>query len=373
MNARRRLKVDGLPSRVYARNGSYHWVRNTDEKWIKLCRVDEGQTRMFERLAEEKRKLDVDSDEGTMSRLAAIYMEKHAKQYAESYRDEWIRRGNDVRKAFRHKDIEEADAGTIDDFLTGNWPDKLPTQNAMKGWLSKFFSWAVLRRHVALNPCREVRLKKPKVRNVYILHTAFLAIREALASYTYEKTVNGEKRRFSAKVPTGPEMQVFVDLCYLMTCQRSTDIRELRWTQVDRAAGVIHFLPSKTADSTGEAVDWPITPEIEDVLRRAKELQRGMKVQSLSGHVVTDQEGKPKTPAACRDAWRDAMRRAGLEGVDYTVKDIRAKAMTDAKRAGYDIEALQIAGAHADRATTEGYIKQREVPLSTVRLQLPAA
>lgn len=55
------------------------------------------------------------------------------------------------------------------------------------------------------------------------------------------------------------------------------------------------------------------------------------------------------------------------------MKDIRAKALTDAKRAGYDIEALQVAGAHADRATTEGYIKQRDVPLSTVKLTLPAA
>jgi len=91
------------------------------------------------------------------------------------------------------------------------------------------------------------------------------------------------------------------------------------------------------------------------VLRRAKELQRDLKVQSLTGHVVTDRNGKPKTAAACRDAWRDALVRAKLEGKDYTVKDIRAKALTDAKKAGYDIEALQVAGAHTDRATTEGY------------------
>ncbi len=32
MNARRRLKADGLPSRVYVRHGGYYWVRNTDEK-----------------------------------------------------------------------------------------------------------------------------------------------------------------------------------------------------------------------------------------------------------------------------------------------------------------------------------------------------
>lgn len=47
--------------------------------------------------------------------------------------------------------------------------------------------------------------------------------------------------------------------------------------------------------------------------------------------------------------------------------------MTDAKRAGYDIDALQIAAAHADRATTEIYIKSREVPVSTIRMALPAA
>jgi hypothetical protein len=53
--------------------------------------------------------------------------------------------------------------------------------------------------------------------------------------------------------------------------------------------------------------------------------------------------------------------------------DIRAKALTDAKRASYDIEALQVTGPHADRSTTEGCIKQRDVPLSIVKLTMPAA
>ena len=64
-------------------------------------------------------------------------------------------------------------------------------------------------------------------------------------------------------------------------------------------------------------------------------------------------------------------RRTGHKG--YTIKDIRAKALTDAKKAGYDIDALQVAGAHADRATTVGYIKQRDVPVSTVQLRMPSA
>lgn len=284
-----------------------------------------------------------------------------ASGYADTFREKWKRRGEDVRKAFKHHGIEQVDAGLVEDFLLQNWADKLPTQRAMKGWLSKFFSWAVKRRHAPINPCREVEVKKPLGGSVYIPHDHFVAIRKALAI-----AVDGKK------TPTGPEMQVFVDLCYL-TCQRSIDIRLLRWSQVDERAGVIRFKPTKTEKSSGKAVDWPITPEIATVLRRAKTLSRAVKAQTLGDDfVIIGRNGKAKTAAACRDAWRDALDRAKLGEMDYLVKDIRAKALTDAKKAGYDIEALQVAGAHADRSTTEGYIKQREVPVSQVRLSLPA-
>lgn len=131
---------------------------------------------------------------------------------------------------------------------------------------------------------------------MYIPHAHFLAIRASLATYKYKRRKAGQVVVLEAKVPTGPEMQVFVDLCYL-TCQRSTDIRELRWSQVDRQAGVIHFVPSKTADSSGESVDWPITPEIDEALRRARELRRDMKVQTLADdYVVVDRDGKQRQP-----------------------------------------------------------------------------
>jgi hypothetical protein len=47
-------------------------VRNTDEKWQRLCRVSDGETRMLERLAEEKRKLGVDLSAGSMVRLLGL-------------------------------------------------------------------------------------------------------------------------------------------------------------------------------------------------------------------------------------------------------------------------------------------------------------
>lgn len=378
MNARRRTKDVPWPRRVYARSGTFWWVRPTDEQWIRLCRVDDGETKMLERLAEEKRKIEIDPNAGNLPRLLDVYMDTHESKYAVSFRAEWRRRGDTIKKAFAHFDIQQLDAGEIYDFLHAEWGDKLPTFQAMHAWLSKFFAWAVVKRYASANPCREIEVKKPKKRTVYIPDAHFLAIRDSLCSYTYEKKIKGVMRTITARVPTGEMMQVFVDLCYL-TIQRSTEVRNLQWkadpddpfgcSWVDEKNGVIHFVPSKTEDSSGEIVDWPITPEIQAVLWRARALAPTFGQR----YVVRDEHGEPKTDAACRDAWRDAKRRAKLTKMPYTVKDIRAKAITDAKRAGYDIDALQVAAAHADRATTEIYIKSREVPVSTVRMALPAA
>ncbi|MGA7781152.1 MAG: tyrosine-type recombinase/integrase [Paraburkholderia sp.] len=371
MNARRRAQPDGLPSRVYAKSGAYYWVRH-DNKWIKLSRVDEGDRRMFERLAEEKRKFEPSIGAGNLSKLVGEFVDLHKSAYAETYRDEWVRRGDVVASYFRDWNVELMDASAIEDFVTGEWPGKLSSQRAMKAWVSKFFNWLVVKKKLLkINPAREVKVKKPKVRTVYIPDAAFLAIRDALmVSKPHPKT--GKQ----SKVQTGPMMQCFIDLCYL-TAQRSTEIRNLRWnvdegerftsSYIDRESGVIHFLPSKTEDSSGEMVDWPITPEIEAVLDRARKLDPAFG----QTYVIRDKHGKPKTDQACRDAWEGAMDRCGLDEAPYTIKDIRAKALTDAKKAGYDIDALQVAGAHTDRSTTEGYIKSREVPVSTVRLALP--
>ena len=164
---------------------------------------------------------------------------------AASYRDEWESRGEVVRTAFANFDIELVDVEACEEFLTSNWGDKLSTQRAMKAWLQSFFSWAVLKKHIEINSVREIKVKKPKVRKVYIRREHFVAIRDALAV-----AADGKKTR------TGPTMQVFVDLCYLK-CQRSTEIRNLRWADIDAKRKLIRFVPSKTEDSSGEAVDWP--------------------------------------------------------------------------------------------------------------------
>ena len=44
--------------RVYVRDGSYYWVQPYTERWKKLCRVEDGEVRMLERLAAEKAKVE---------------------------------------------------------------------------------------------------------------------------------------------------------------------------------------------------------------------------------------------------------------------------------------------------------------------------
>lgn len=120
----------------------------------------------------------------------------------------------------------------------------------------------------------------------------------------------------TATVPTGPMMQCFIDLCYL-TFQRSTDIRLLTWNQVDRTAGVIHFEPSKTADSSGVSVDIAITPEIATVLERVRELDGGT-IRTGKMRVIHQKNGKAYGVTGLRSAWNRACERARLDGEKYS-------------------------------------------------------
>lgn len=372
MNARRRNTNLGLPSRVYVRGASYYWVRPSDKQWIRLSRVDEGQRRMLARLAIEIGDYESNTGSGDMAPLIAEYVRLHKAEHKEKA---WPAYGKYAGEAFKDAHLRQITPADVIDFLRDNWTGKLHMQRVMRSFMSGFFEWCIGKRLIAANPCREVKLKKPKPRDVYIPDAHFHAIRAKLLSYV-RKTKEGQE--IVTKVPAGDMAQCFVDLCYL-TAQRSTEIRLLRWAPdatahggaswVDWDAKVIHFVPTKTEDSTAEAVDWPITPEVKRVLKRAQSIG---KVKS-SLYVFHSLEGKPYEANALLTAWKRAAKRAGLLEHGYTVKDIRAKALTDAERAGYSIEQLQVAAAHADSKTTEIYVKARAVPVSEVRLKLPKA
>lgn len=349
MNARRRTVTDPvLPGRVYPKSGSWYWFPKGGS-WIKLCRIEEGEAKMLERLALEKRKRETGGT-GDMPRYVAEYVEAEKHRHKEKA---WPYYGDYVKKDFADVQIRHVDSTYVSDFLEQGWPDKKHMQHIMRAFLRGFFVWAKRKRYfVGENPCNDVKLDTRPKRNVYIPHEHFGMIRENLAKH--------------------PMMVCMIDLCYL-TAQRSTEVRSLLWRPdaprcnwVDRDAGVIHFVPSKTVESSGAAIDWPITPEIAEVLERAR--QTGKVKSNLVIHMRT---GKALTTHTAHYHWREACRAAKLESHGYTIKDIRSKALTDARQAGYDLKAIMEAAAHTKQSTTEGYFKQKAIPVSEIRLTLP--
>jgi integrase len=348
--ARRRTIPDGLPNRVYERSGSWYWYPKGGT-WIKLCRVDAGEPKMLERLAAEKRKREADPlATGDMPALVDEYVREKRGEHRER---SWPTYGNHVKVEFADVNVRQVDTGHIADFLKDNWGGKLPMQRTMRAFLKGFFQWCREKRYYTKeNPCNGIKIKTPKARDVYISHEHFGMIREQLSTH--------------------PMLVCMIDLCYL-TAQRSTEIRALLWRPdsdksnwVDRDKSVIHFVPTKTSESSGAAVDWPITPEIEEVLERARATGK-----VKSNLVIHSRTGKAMTPKAALWHWDRACVRAELTAYGYTIKDIRAKALTDAQRAGYDIKSIMEAAAHTKQSTTEIYFKQKAVPVSEIRLQLP--
>lgn len=349
--------------RVYEKHGAWYWSQPISGKWIRLCSLGDSETVLVTRLAAERAKVERPEGTGDMRPLIDEYVRKHKAEHREKA---WPSYGIYAGRAFRNVNVADVKPSHISNWLKVKYAGKLPMQRVMRAFLSGFFQWCVNENKRDTNPCKEVKLKKPKVRQTYITDEHFAAIRAAMLETTYERA----GREVTADVPTGPMMQCMVDLCYL-TAQRSTEIRNLKWSDIDRKAGVIHFVPSKTQDSSGVRVDFKITPEIETVLARIQTIDGRASIGDLP--VIHTQKGKRYAANTVLKAWKVAAERAKLHELGYTIKDIRAKALTDGVRDGYSIEALQVAGAHTTKEMTEDYIKQRNVPVADVRLHVPTA
>lgn len=354
-----RRKNDGLPPRVYVRDGSYYLVESLREcytngkpkqKWHRLTRVDEGKAPMYKALAE----LNGESieNEPTFPAMMKKWLTVCLYGLSPNEQKETERKAGILMTAFAEFDITDVQPRHVQQFLHDNFlaAGKLPMARSYKGALSKFFRWAQLNNYRTENPCDPIRLKQPPKRDRYITDEEFNAIRTALLT-----------GRDGNKTPSGEMVQCFIDLCYL-TGQRSTEIRLMKWNQVDHE--FIHFKPTKTAASTGAKVNIPVTPAIAEVLERAR------KIGKVKGVFVIHQlNGSKYTDDGIRSAWDRACERVGVKNA--TIKDLRGKHATDALKSGYSIEQIQTSLAHGDTDTTRIYLKQIAAGESVIALELP--
>jgi integrase len=369
MNRRRSSWRSLTTTRIYQKRKRFYLFAATEivnprtgkaAKWHSLCRIEDGEERARQ-LAKEIQQYNRTGSGGDMPHYLGQYRVAMLRQREtdkpkeppriklwENGSKELCRVIDKIAEAFNDFNVNQVLPVDVASFVD-QWEGRRAAQVYLSR-LSDFFKWSARKGLRADNPCSLVRVDKPKTRDRYITDSEYHRIRDAL--------LIGKDGR---KTASGEMVQCYIDLCYLLY-QRTTEVRLLRWDQV-REEG-IYFKPTKTEASSGAKVLVPMTKALHKVLEHARQLG------SVKGlYVIHTLQAKPYTTHGVGTAWERACERAGVENA--TLKDIRAKALTDAKRLGYSMEQIMVGAAHTDADTTSGYIKRRETPVSEVRLELP--
>ncbi|MBY0445637.1 MAG: tyrosine-type recombinase/integrase, partial [Burkholderiales bacterium] len=345
---RKREKNKGLTnSRIYIKNNRYYFfsanytispIDGKSKQWHSLCLVSDGE--LNARLAAQRvinHNTQAD-EEGNFpihfKNYAAYVFTKRAKEAPkdpprllmyETANKNLKGMFKTIETAFSQFNIADLLPVDIASFID-QWEGKRTAQ-VYQSRLSDFFKWACRKGYRAENPCREISVVKPKKRSRYITDDEFNQVKEALLM-----GLNGLPTR------SGKMVSCYVDLCYLLY-QRTTEIRLLRWNQI--SPNGILFTPTKTEKSSGAKVLVPMSPAIQDALDRA--LQAYPERDIKSEYVIHTHDLKPYTTAGIGSAWQRATERAGISNA--TLRDLRAKARTDAKRDGYTLQQSSIGGA----------------------------
>lgn len=197
--------------------------------------------------------------------------------------------------------------------------------NRMVSVLRMIFSYALEWQLVESNPCIGVRRHPEAKRERYLTDEEFLAIREA----------------------SGPRLQMIMDLCYL-TGQRISDVLKIRLSDIQPEG--MAFRQGKTGAKL--LVGW--NDDLRAVVARA---EKHGKIRYLT--LLHNRKGKAPDYSTVKIQWDAARTKAGIK--DARIHDIRAKALTDAKRQGLD---PQLLAGHTDARMTARYIRLRETPLA---------
>jgi integrase len=313
MVGRRKANYD-LPPRMYQKHGSYFYV-SRDNQWINLGKD----------LAIAKRKwaeLSGLAPTGGMTSLMDRYMQEIApKKSPRTYKDN-LSEVENLRKVFGQMEVRDIKPMHVAKYLDLRGADAPVRANREKALLSHIFTMGMRWGMCDANPCRGVHRNTEAKRDRYITDEEFRAVREKAT----------------------PMVQCIMDLAY-MTAQRIGDLLALR--RGDITEDGIYFKQGKT----GKKLVVSMTPELRQVLDAATSIHR---VKSM--YVIATKTGSKYTYDGISSMFRRYVADAKVE--DFHFHDIRAKALTDAKRAG--IDAQRLAG-HATEAMTAHYVKLREV------------
>ncbi len=281
--------------------------------------------------------------------------------YGQETRDQYASYIDLISKSFEEFHCADVTTKDLADFIRHYYKDKPNTAGKVARLMKKLFRYAVSTRGWRKdNPADQLETEQyhTERRKVLLTHEQVQKVREAGMYFTKQ----GKK----IETQSGAMFGCLVDMAYLLW-QRAIDIRELREAQIHD--GVISFRPTKTAKTSGKAVDIVITPAIQEVIDRARAIKRERNIVSV--YLFANRDKKCYAKSGLKSMWDRAKERAGFDKVDMTFKDIRALAATDAARAGKSKEELRKRLAHTSTETSEIYVKDVIPETSDIDLPLP--
>jgi integrase len=172
-----------------------------------------------------------------------------------------------------------------------------------------------------------------------------------------ERYVTDEEYR-AVYAAAGTQVRLLMDLTYRTLQRPESDI--LGWTPAilsrdeHTKARILHFQQSKTK----VWVKIALTPELDALIRRAMG-----EPPRIDQTLVHNRKGEKYTytgiMAMLTAATKKANRGRPIQILSFGFRDLKGKGATDMWKSGVPIERIQLLCGHADKATTEKYIKAR--------------
>ncbi|WP_047535390.1 tyrosine-type recombinase/integrase [Methylotenera sp. N17] len=323
---RRRKANFNLPPRMYLKHGAYYYV-SRDNKWLRLS---DDKAIAFSKWAEIEGEIPRESGSekpitGSMAALIDKYMIEIAPKKAKATYTGNVMEAKNLREVFGKMLILEVRPTHIAKYLDIRGLKAPIRANREISLLSHMFSYAMRWGQVDRNPCLGVAKHTEKGRDRYITDQEFEGVKEIASEL----------------------IAIVMDFAYI-TAMRKGDILKLRLDQITDEG--IWVKQSKTGAK--QLYEW--TNGLTEVIARAKALKRP--IRGL--YLFCNRQGQPYTDSGFKAMWqRIQIKWSRSGGQRFTFHDIRAKALTDAKRMGLDAQSL---AGHSSFAMTEHYIKQRE-------------
>ena len=309
-------KDKDLPPAVYRKHGAYYLVRQN--KWIRLGTHLPESLQAYGKLKSQPRS-------GISGIVDRAIEDAQERGLADGTMKQYRMCQDRIKEAFAEFSVEEVQPKHVGQFMDHH--RKTPNlANRMRSVLKMAFDHAVTVGLRDTNPVVGKRLKEKK-RDRYITDDEWDAVYAAAP----------------------PALQCVMAICYL-TAQRIGDVLAIRLSDITDEG--ILFRQEKT----GARLLLRPSPDLDAVIATAKALHG----KTTAIYLLGQRNGKIRSYGGVRDLMRRAIARAKVE--DFTLHDIRAKSLTDAKKQGINPQAL---AGHTTEAQTLRYIRDRETAIVT--------